>query len=67
MTYDPTPNDPNGGRPGKGWGAIGLLIVGLVIALALLVTLLGPTETQQANNVPAAPPPNSQPAPPTTP
>lgn len=64
MTYNPTPEDPRGGQPGKGWGAIGLFIVGLVIVLALLVTLLGPTETQQANNVPATPPPNSQPSPP---
>jgi hypothetical protein len=31
------------------------------MVLALLVTLLGPTNTQQASNVPASPPPNSQP------
>lgn len=64
MTYNPTPEEPHGARPGRGWGAIGLFIVGLVIVLALLVTLLGPTETQQATNVPASPPQNSQPTPP---
>ena len=61
MTYNPTPEGPRGGRPGGNWGATGLFIVGLVIVLALLVTLLGPTNTQQASNVPASPPPNSQP------
>jgi hypothetical protein len=42
------------------WGAIGLFIVGLVIALALVVTLFGPTTTQEVNNVPAQPPVSPQ-------
>ncbi|WP_072390053.1 hypothetical protein [Hyphomicrobium sp. CS1GBMeth3] len=67
MTFDPTPEESRGGQPSKGFGAVGLFIVGLVIVLALLVTLLGPTETQQANNVPASPPPNSQSSPQTVP
>lgn len=61
MTFDPSPNDP---RNSGSWGAIGLFIVGLVVALAVVVTLFGPTNTQQASNVPASPPPaSSQPDP----
>lgn len=55
MTYEPTPDTPGGGRPGGAWGAIGLFIVGLVLVLALLVTFLGPTDTQEASNVPVPP------------
>lgn len=60
MTFDPAPNDP---RNSGNWGAVGLIIVGLVVALAVIVTLLGPTSTQQASNVPASPE-NSQSDPP---
>jgi len=73
MTYDPTPPpDPRETGPseprGSGtWGAVGLFIVGLVAALAVIATLLGPTDTQQASNVPAQPPPGSQSAPSTAP
>lgn len=38
------------------WGATGLFIVGLVIALALIVTLFGPLNNREASNVPASPP-----------
>ncbi|MCC7251318.1 hypothetical protein [Hyphomicrobium sp.] len=64
MTYNPTPDGPRSGGPGGSWGAIGLFIVGVVILLALVVTLLGPTSTQQeATNVPASPPTSTQTAP----
>lgn len=49
------------------WGATGLFIVGLVILLALIVTVLGPTNTQEARNVPASPPSSSAPADPPQP
>jgi hypothetical protein len=61
---DPRPEDPRARAEGKTWGALGLFIVGLVVLLALIVTLLGPTDTQQASNVPASPPANSQQDPP---
>lgn len=62
MTFDPAPNDPgnNDPRNNGNWGAIGLIIVGLVAALAVIVALLGPTDTQQASNEPAPPPSKSQ-------
>jgi hypothetical protein len=60
MTYnDPTPADPRS----KGWGATGLFVVGLVVVLALILTFLGPTDTQQASNVPASPPASDIPQP----
>ena len=69
MTYDSTPppdpreTGPGGPRRSGTWGAVGLFIVGLVAALAVIATLLGPTDTQQANNVPASSPAGSQSAP----
>lgn len=69
MTYDPTPpQDPRGGRPpGSGWGTIGLFVVGVVIVLALLLAVLDPSGTQQADNAPTSPPPSAEPGPPPTP
>ncbi|WP_295558613.1 hypothetical protein [uncultured Hyphomicrobium sp.] len=54
MTFDPAPNDPLDAeqRKRRSWGAVGLFIVGLVVALAVIVTLVGPTSTQQASNEP---------------
>jgi hypothetical protein len=71
MTFNPTPPDPRetGSRDlgrSSTWGAVGLFIVGLVAALAVIATLLGPTDTQQASNAPTSPPAGSQSAPPTT-
>ena len=62
MTFNPTPEDPRDQRPRRYWGAVGLFIVGLVLMLALLVTLVGPTDVRQASNAPA--PPNTETAPP---
>ena len=65
MTFDPTPDDnttsgdPSDGRR-KSLGAVGLVIVALVVAMALIVVMFGPTSTQQASNVPASPPPSTQ-------
>jgi predicted PurR-regulated permease PerM len=61
---DPRSDDPRPQLEGRRWGAIGLFIVGFVVVLALIVTLFGPTSTQQASNVPASPPANSQSDPP---
>lgn len=60
MAFDPKPEEPRGGTPSKGFGVVGLFIVGVVVVLALLVTLLGPTETQQADNGPESPSSKSQ-------
>lgn len=65
MTLEPapddntTPADPSDGRR-KSLGAVGLVIVALVIVMALIVVMFGPTNTQQASNVPASPPPSTQ-------
>lgn len=65
MTFEPTPDDnttpadPSEGRR-KGLGVVGLCIVALVVAMALVVVMFGPTSTQQANNVPVSPPPSTQ-------
>lgn len=64
MTHsDPGPDDRRERTRGI-WGAIGLFIVGAVVALALVLTLFGPTNTQQAIN---APPPGAPAAPTSTP
>ncbi len=64
---DPAPRDPQVGRPGGTWGAIGVFIIGLVVVLALIVTLFGPTNTQQAINVPASNPSSNETTPPPAP
>lgn len=64
-----TMNDPRSDElrtqaEGRRRGAAGLFIVGLVIVLALILTLLGPTDTQQASNIPPSPPQTSPSDPP---
>ncbi|MBN8913748.1 MAG: hypothetical protein J0H65_17165 [Rhizobiales bacterium] len=64
MSDDGRPEDLRTRAEDKRWGATGLFIVGLVIVLALIVMLSGPTSNQEASNVPASPPANSQQNPP---
>lgn len=61
---DPKSDELRTQAEGRRWGAAGLFIVGLVIVLALIMTLLGPTNTQQASNIPSSPPQTSQSDPP---
>lgn len=63
-TNDSRPEEIRTRAEDRRWGATGLFIVGLVFVLALIVTLSGPTPNQEASNVPASPPVNSQQDPP---
>jgi hypothetical protein len=60
MTAAPTPSSQNSSRDqrsaatGRRWGAAGVTVLGVVVALAVILTLFGPTNTQQATNVPAS-------------
>jgi hypothetical protein len=64
---DPTPRDPRGTGNARPWGTVGLAIVGIVVALAVIMTLFGPTDTQQASNTETSPPPSTQTTPPPQP
>jgi len=57
---DPTPSDPRGTGNSRPWGTVGLAIVGIVVALAVIMTVFGPTDTQQASNTETSPPPSTQ-------
>ncbi len=60
---DPTPRDPRGTGPASSWGMVGLVIIAAVVALAVVMTLFGPTDTQQATYGLVALPPSSHTAP----